>query len=53
MAEVISVTPTRNVIKIKIPPAEIVDSKYYDVIVTNKIANLKGNIYEQITENKK
>jgi len=52
MAKIISVTPTRNVIKIEIP-TKIADSKYYDVVVTNKITNPKGNIYEQITEAKK
>src|SRR5699024_8932924 len=42
MAEIISASSTGNVIKIKIPDNKaILDSKYYDVIVTNKVKNPK------------
>ncbi|QQY79925.1 IPT/TIG domain-containing protein [Keratinibaculum paraultunense] len=50
MAEIVSAT--NKILKIKIPKG-IEDSKYYDVIVTNKVTNPKGNIYEQITATKK
>ncbi|GMG95302.1 IPT/TIG domain-containing protein [Tepidimicrobium xylanilyticum] len=50
MAEILSAT--NKVLKIKIPKG-ITDAKYYDVIVTNKITNPRGNIYEQITDTRK
>ncbi len=50
MAEVISAAG--NVLKIRVPNG-IADSTYYDVVVTNKVDNPRGNIYEQITDIKR
>lgn len=50
MAEIISAN--NKVLKIKVPKG-ITDARYYDVVVTNRINNPRGNIYEQITDTKK
>lgn len=51
MAEIISFSQNQKVMKIKIP-AGIEDSISYDVQVTNKVTNPKGNIDEQVLERK-
>lgn len=51
MAEIVSFSKNGNVMKIKIPKG-IQDSKSYEIHVTNRIKNLKGNIDEQVLQRK-
>lgn len=49
MAEIISYSQNRKVMKIKIPKG-IQDSKSYEVQVTNRVKDPKGNIDQQVLE---
>lgn len=51
MAEIISYSQNRKVMKIKIPKG-IQDSKSYEVQVTNRVKDPKGNIDAQVLERK-